>query len=90
MNDFLSASISTVNILVKLNYSELICPITFYIFLQEEIDTSVGPTNGLFGWIGKKIASQTESSVTAVSLVWWISSMLSTAVNRLVNHSFQQ
>lgn len=39
---------------------------------------------GVLGWVSRRLTAQLGSTVSAVGLVWWVTSMLSTAVHRMV------
>ena len=57
---------------------------TGYLAVVSPSESAVESGGGVFGWLYRYLVAQTHSSLTAVGLVWWISSMFSTAILRMV------
>jgi hypothetical protein len=41
-------------------------------------------STGVVGWVSRRLNSQLQSTVSAVGLVWWVTSMASTVIHRMV------
>lgn len=58
-----------------------------YLKGYSDVDLTYGAAasgGGVLGWVQRRLAAQLSSTVSAVGLVWWVTSMLSTAVHRMV------